>query len=110
MTYRQQLMDAIIAHLDNATPSEMNNIEKILDRHGASEDGSDPNEGFFVTMSDDDLQDALDEIEARSNTDDDSDSEKFYELLSSKSNLSAYEEGWLEGYEAAMDRYDIDRR
>ena len=30
---------------------------------GASEDGSDPHEGLFVTMSDADLADALDKLE-----------------------------------------------
>ena len=33
-----------------------------MDRHGASYDDSDPDEGFFVTMSEDDLFDALSDL------------------------------------------------
>lgn len=113
MKSRKKLIDTVENYLRSATPDMVDKIERILDDNGASSDDSDPDEGMYVTMTNMDIQNAIWEIEdilIDSAEDEVKQIDKFYESLTHKRNLSIYEEGWLEGYEAAMDRYDINRR
>lgn len=62
---RRELIDALLAYKDLAVeymPQGLDAYEDILIQYGASDDDTDPDEGYFVTMSDQDLGDALDEI------------------------------------------------
>lgn len=47
---------------DTSHGVNIDNIEDILLSHGASEDDSDPSEGLFVSMSDEDIRQALYDI------------------------------------------------
>jgi len=61
---REEYMDAIDMLIEESHEYEL--IESILDQYGASEDDSDPDEGYYVryyvTMSEDDLRRAYDAI------------------------------------------------
>jgi len=95
---RYDYMDAIEDLMRKTDQYEL--IESILDRHGASDDDSDPDEGYYVTMSDDDIKEAYNDIvDALSDSDD---PRIHYESLRNKRTLSEYESGWLDGYEASM--------
>ncbi len=60
---RSQLIDEIEEIRDDSKYDKFaGRIEAILDSHGASEDDSDPYEGFYVTMSMSDIAAALKEI------------------------------------------------
>lgn len=98
---REEYMDAIDQVIQDTHEFEV--IEQILMEHGASEDDSDPDEGYFVTMSDDDLQAAYEEILNRVGAQvQEFNPDAYYNLLSSKQYaLSDYEAGWIDGYEAA---------
>ena len=96
---RRKYMDMIDNILRETGKNE--EIESILDRHNASEDDSDPYEGYFVTMSDEDLKAAYEEILKKFQDDDDP--ELHYQALRKMMNLSEYDQGWLDGYESCMD-------
>lgn len=96
---RYDYMDAI-ENLQEQT-REYEEIEEILYKYGASEDDSDPDEGYFVTMSDEDLKAAYEEI--LKILQDNDDPELHYQALRNQRNLSEYDQGWLDGYEACMD-------
>ena len=98
---REQYMDAIDQIIQDTR--EFGLIEAILTKHGASEDDSDPDEGYFVTMSDDDIQAAYKEIlDSVGERVQELNPDAYYKLLSSKQYaLSDYEAGWIDGYEAA---------
>lgn len=98
---REQYMDAIDQMIRLGRDEDL--IEEILMKHGASEDDSDPDEGFFVTMSDSDIQAAYEEIlDIVSTRAQESSPDAYYRLLSGKRYaLSDYEAGWVDGYEAA---------
>lgn len=63
-TSRSSLIDTLSKLYDDSyTVYDMGDqVEEILERNGASEDDSDPDEGFFVTMSDRQLQESIYEI------------------------------------------------
>lgn len=97
---REEYMDEIDKLIEESHEYEL--IESILDQYGASEDDSDPDEGYYVTMSEDDLRRAYDAIVdrlAQSN-----DPQVRYETLSKQSRLSDYDQGWLDGYDSALGR------
>lgn len=76
-------------------------MERILDKYGASEDDSDPDEGYYVSMDLDDLRNAYNEIVdylKRS-----SDPAIRYKIYKNQPNLTEYEQGWVDGYEACSE-------
>lgn len=96
---RKQHMDAIEDILSDTGRYDL--VESILDKHGASEDDSDPEEGYYVTMSDKDIEDAYNEILSALSQD----SPKHYYTqlkVRSYSRLNEYERGFVDGYEAAQ--------
>lgn len=97
---REQLMDAIEDMLRDTGKYEL--IEAILAQHGASEDDSDPEEGYYVTMSDKDIEDAYNEILSVLSQDS---PKHYYAQLKDRSysRLNAYEQGFVDGYEAAQE-------
>lgn len=63
MARRDQLIDEIEEiRNDRKYDQFIGRIDGILDVHGASQDDSDPNEGFYVTMTTRDIAVALNEI------------------------------------------------
>lgn len=79
-------------------------VEEILDRHNASEDDSNPEEGYYASMSEDDLKSAYQEILKSIELDPESDPESYYYSLSSRNDTTEYEQGWLDGYEACLNK------
>lgn len=79
-------------------------IEEILYRHNASEDDSDPDEGYYASMNETDLRLAYEEILNDIEINADSNPKAYYASLSVKRNLTAYEQGWMDGYEACKRR------
>ena len=61
---RTELIDLIEQIRIPANDNLSDDIEEILLQHGASEDDSDPDEGFYATMSDKDLDEAYEQIKA----------------------------------------------
>lgn len=103
MMSRDDMIDEIIEIERGLGFSKMEEIEEILYKWGASEDDSDPDEGYFVTMSDYDILAALEEIRRIMENNDNPRYQ--YRYLSSKRNLTEYEQGWVDGYEAANGDY-----
>ncbi len=60
---RADLISAIEKIRSDANDDLSNKMEIILQEEGASEDDSDPAEGFYVTMSDEDLERAYERIQ-----------------------------------------------
>lgn len=59
---RAELIDLIEQIRIPADDDLGHDIEEILAEYGASEDDSDPDEGFYATMSDKDLDEAYEQI------------------------------------------------
>jgi len=97
---REQHMDAIEDMLRDTGKYEL--IEHILYQHGASEDDSDPDEGYYVTMSDKDIEDAYQEILSALTQDS---PKLYYKQLKALpyGRLSVYDQGFIDGYEAAQE-------
>lgn len=83
--------------------------EDILVNNNASEDDSDPDEGFMATMSDYDLQNAITEMEqAYSKVDLDSVQSTIYALISGTLDVSDdYADGFLDACKMIMEEYNI---
>lgn len=96
---RIEYMDAI-GDLIRDNMQYIDTIESILDKYGASEDDSDPDEGYFVTMSDDDIRRAYDAIIDRLRENENPETQ--YNILIKQSRVTEYEQGWIDGYEAAQ--------
>ena len=61
---RQELINAIEELRKQASYDDRDEIETILYNFGASEDDSDPDEGFYITMRTADLREVYDRIAA----------------------------------------------
>ena len=61
---RAELIDLIEQIRIPADGDLADDIEEILSEYGASEDDSDPDEGFYATMSDEALEEAYEQIKA----------------------------------------------
>lgn len=85
------------------------NAEDILTNNNASEDDSDPDEGFMVTMSNKDIQTAIREMkQAYSLIEPDSVQSMVYALQSGTQDLSPdYCEGYLDACRAIVQEYGI---
>ena len=97
---RKQYMDAIEDILNDTGNYDL--VESILYQHGAAEDDSDPEEGYYVTMSDIDIEDAYNEILSALSQDSPN---LYYARLKKRSygSLNVYEKGFVDGYEAAQE-------
>ena len=95
---RKQYMDAIEDLLNDTGRYD---LESILYQHGAAEDDRDPEEGYYRTMSDKDIEDAYNEILSVLSQDN---SNRYYAQLKARSfsRLNEYEKGFVDGYEAAQ--------
>lgn len=97
---RKQYMDAIEKLMNDTGKYSL--VETILSQYGAAEDDSDPEEGYYATMSDKDIEDAYNEI--LSVLPQDSPSRHYFRLKTLPYNrLSEYEKGFIDGYEAAQE-------
>ena len=79
MTTREKLMDTASELYERLSMMDKTDLaDRILDNNGASQDDSDPDEGFFITMSNDQISSAIDELkkvlrDLRSNSEDEYD-------------------------------------
>ena len=96
---REQYMDVIEDIIIDTGNYDL--VESILYQHGAAEDDSDPEEGYYATMSDKDIEDAYNEILSALSQDSPN---RYYARLKklSYSRLNVYEKGFVDGYEAAQ--------
>lgn len=97
---RKQYMDAIDDILKDTGKYSL--VETILSQYGASEDDSYPEEGYYATMSDKDIEDAYNEILSALPQDSPN---RYYARLKklAYSRLNEYEKGFVDGYEAAQE-------
>ena len=106
---RSQLIDEIDKMYGTAFKigeSVVEKVEKILEKHNASEDDSDPNEGFFVTMSDEDLVKTIEELKPLFNISDRV-IEKFWNRVDSSVIYDVWQELKSEGY--PIDYSDVEQ-
>lgn len=107
---RKRLVDKLAQMYEKMYQAGLENYAAdILNNNNASEDDSDPNEGYMITMSDYDLQNAITEMEqVYSNFNPDTVQSMIYALTSRTLDVTYdYTDGFLDACRMIVEEYGI---